>query len=288
MKEASYTIQLLHMNLEKVLNKMNKLNICIFGGTTEGRILAEFLSKNSISTELHIATEYGHQFVDNIENVNVYQSRLDEKQMIELFLAKKYDFIVDATHPFAKIVTENIVKASNCSNVKYLRIIRESNEIKCNGQCNGDGPFYIKYFHSMEECVLYLNNKDGNILLTTGSKDLDKFVNLPKFKERIYVRILPMEDSLKRAIELGFLNKNIICMQGPFSEELNVAIINTINAKYLVTKESASSGGFSEKVESCIKTGTECLVISKPDESGMTLEEIVIYINNILQNNSIL
>jgi len=287
MKEASYTIQLLHMNLEKVLNKMNKLHICIFGGTTEGRILAEFLSKNDVSADLHIATEYGHQFVDNIENVNVYQSRLDEKQMIELFLAKKYDFIVDATHPFAKIVTENIVKASDYSNIKYLRIIRESDENKCN-ECNGDGPSYIKYFHSMEECVLYLNNKDGNILLTTGSKDLDKFVNLPEFKERIYVRILPMEDSLKRAIELGFLNKNIICMQGPFSEELNVAIINTINAKYLVTKESSSSGGFSEKVESCIKTGAECLVIKKPVESGMTLEEIIIFTNNILQDKSIL
>jgi precorrin-6x reductase len=256
------------MSSEKVLSNMNKLHICIFGGTTEGRLLFEILSKNNIMTDLFIATEYGQQFVNKLENVNVYQSRLDEKQMIELFLEKKYNFVVDATHPFAKIVTANIMKATDYCNIEYLRVVRESVvDMKC------------KYFDTIEECVLYLNDKEGNILLTTGSKDLNKFVNLNNCDRRVYVRILPMESSLKRSIELGFSNKNIICMQGPFSEELNTAIINTIDAKYLVTKESSSSGGFTEKAESCIKTGAECLVIRKPDESGLTLDEIINYFN---------
>ena len=266
MTEVSSTIQHLHMSLEKALSNMNELHICIFGGTTEGRLLSEVLSRNNIMTDLFIATEYGQQFVSKLENVNVHQNRLDEKQMIELFLDKKYDFVVDATHPFAKIVTENIVKATDYCDIEYLRIVRESVEnMKC------------KYFETVEECVLYLNDKKGNILLTTGSKDLDKFVKLNNYEERVFVRILPMESSLKRSIELGFSNKNIICMQGPFSEELNTAIINTIDAKYLVTKESSNSGGFREKAESCIKTGAECLVIRKPDESGLTLDEIINY-----------
>jgi precorrin-6x reductase len=247
---------------------MNKLHICIFGGTTEGRLFSEFLSKNDVLTDLFIATEYGQQFVNSTEKVNVYQNRLDEKQMVELFLDKKYDFVVDATHPFAKIVTENIVKATSYCNIKYLRIIRESEKnINC------------KYFNSIEDCVLYLDNKKGNILLTTGSKDLEKFLNINNYKERVHVRILPMESSLKKAIDLGFLNKNIICMQGPFKEELNTALINATSAKYLVTKESSSSGGFIEKVDSCINTGVECLVITKPDEKGLTLEEIFNYFN---------
>nr|WP_312577938.1 precorrin-6A reductase [Sedimentibacter sp.] len=256
------------MSSEKVLNNMNKLHVCIFGGTTEGRLLSEILSKNNIKTDLFIATEYGQQFVNKLENVDVHQSRLDEKQMTELFLEKKYNFVVDATHPFAKIVTENIVKATSHCNIEYLRIIRESVEdMKC------------KYFGTVEECVLYLNDKKGNILLTTGSKDLDKFAKLNNYEERVFLRILPMESSLKRSIELGFSNKNIICMQGPFSQELNTAIINTIDAKYLVTKESSGTGGFKEKIESCIKTGIECLVIRKPDEIGLTLDEIINYFN---------
>jgi precorrin-6x reductase len=62
-------------------------------------------------------------------------------------------------------------------------------------------------------------------------------------------------------------------MQGPFSEELNAAMINSIGAKFVVTKESAASGGFEEKVNACLKTGTECLVLKKPEEEGITLKE---------------
>ena len=250
---------------------MNALHICIFGGTTEGRLLAEFLSKNNIEADLFVATEYGEQFVKNFKHINIHQKRLDKKEMINLFLENKYDFVVDATHPFAKIVSENIISSSCECNVKYVRVIRES--FKNN---------YCKYFDNDEEVVEYLMNKVGNILLTTGSKALDKYTKINNYAERIFVRILPMEDSLKRSIELGYFNKNIICMQGPFSEELNIAMLNSTNAKYVVTKESSNSGGFGEKVNSCIKTGAECLVIRKPNENGLTLNELFTSIKNIM------
>lgn len=242
---------------------MNNLFICIFGGTTEGRLFAEFLSENDIKADLYIATEYGQQFVNGLKNINVHQRRIDEKEMVSLFLEKKYDFIVDATHPFAKIVSQNIINASSISGIKYMRIIRNSIE---NENCS--------YFDTFDECVNYLKGKEGNILLTTGSKNLDEFTAIDNYRDRIYVRILPMESSLKRCIELGYLNKNIICMQGPFSKELNSAMINSIDAKYLVTKESADSGGFEDKVQACVKTGAKCLVIKKQDEEGYTLTDI--------------
>lgn len=246
---------------------MKALHICIFGGTTEGRLLAEFLSENCIEADLFVATEYGEQFVKNLKHINTYQKRLDKKEMINLFIEKKYDFVVDATHPFAKIVSENILASSIECNLKYIRVIRESFENN-----------YCIYSDSDEEVVLYLNNKDGNILLTTGSKTLDKYTKINNYAERIYVRILPMEDSLKKSIDLGYFNKNIICMQGPFSEELNIAMINSTKSKYVVTKESSNSGGFEEKVNACIKTGAECLVIRKPNENGFTLKELFKFI----------
>ena len=72
-------------------------------------------------------------------------------------------------------------------------------------------------------------------------------------------------------------------MQGPFSEELNVAMLNSIGAKYMVTKESAASGGFEEKVNACLKTGCKCIVIKKPDEDGISLEELKILIEKDLK-----
>nr|WP_300094412.1 precorrin-6A reductase [Sedimentibacter sp.] len=247
------------------------MNICIFGGTTEGRKFAEFLSENNINADLYIATEYGQQFLKNLNNIHVHQKRIDEKEMTGLFLEKKYDWVVDATHPFAKLVSHNIVKAALVSSTKYKRIIRSSMENK-----------HCTYFQSFTECVDYLKENEGNILLATGSKDLDKFTAIENYSERIFVRILPMESSLKRCIELGYENKNIICMQGPFSTELNAAMIKSINAKYLVTKESSDSGGFDEKVQSCLNTGAECLVISKQYEDGFTLEEIMGFFKKLI------
>lgn len=258
------------MNSEKVQSKMINLNVCIFGGTTEGRLLAEFLSENIINADLFVATEYGEQFVKNLNHINVHHKRLDEHEMIELFQNNKYDFVADATHPFAKAVSENLSRAATRCGLNYLRVIRES---KKTDSCT--------YFNSIDEIVKYLNDRaasEENILLTTGSKDLDKFANIKNYEKRAYVRILPMEDSLKRALDLGYSNKNIICMQGPFSEELNTAMIKQINAKYVVTKESAGSGGFEEKLRACKALGASCLVIKKPEEKGLTLEEIKSYI----------
>lgn len=233
----------------------------ILGGTTEGRLLAEFLDSCHVKADLYVATDYGEQFVKELNSINIHQKRLDKNQMIELFAQKDFDCVIDATHPFAKIVSQNAREAAKYCNLKYYRIVRETGQDKSG-----------IYFDSIDEIVSCLNNTDGNILLTTGSKDLDKFTGINDYKERIFVRILPMESSLKRALELGFSNKNIICMQGPFSEELNIAMINSVGAKFLVTKESASSGGFEEKVNACIKTNINCLVLKKPEEEGITLE----------------
>jgi precorrin-6x reductase len=247
------------------------MNVCIFGGTTEGRLLARFLSEFNLKTDLYIATEYGEQFVKGLNNINIYQRRLDKQHMIELFKRNSYFCAVDATHPFARIVSQNAKEAAEYCNIKYYRIVRESCKEK-----------YPIYYDNIQEIISCLNNDEGNILLTTGSKDLDKFTCINNFEERIFPRILPMESSLKRAVELGYSNKNIICMQGPFSEEMNTAIINSIGAKFLVTKESAASGGFMEKVNACINTNTKCLVLKKPEEEGISLEEFKRIIRGIL------
>lgn len=243
---------------------MKKPRICIFGGTTEGRLLAKFLSQINLKADLFITTNYGQQFIENIKNIRIYQRRIDDKDMIYLFSNNKYDYVVDATHPFARIVTENLIKSTTYCNINYIRIIRES--VEYNNNCI--------YFDKLIDIINYLNNCSGNILLTTGSKDLDKFTKIKNYEDRIFVRILPMESSLKRCIDLGYKNKNIICMQGPFTEEINRALINGLDIKCVVTKESSTTGGFNEKVQACINSRTKCLVIRKPNEEGMTLKEI--------------
>ena len=72
----------------------------------------------------------------------------------------------------------------------------------------------------------------------------------PSFYDlRLYARILPVRPSLDRALDLGYLPAHIICMQGPFTTELNAAMFRQTGARYVVTKNSGRTGGFQEKLE---------------------------------------
>ena len=129
----------------------------------------------------------------------------------------------------------------------------------------------------MEEAVDYLSNTEGNILTTTGSKELSKMLSLPNYKERVYARILSNPEMVKDSFELGFQGKHLICMQGPFSEEMNTAMIHQFDIRYVLTKNSGKVGGFIEKVNSAKETGTILVVIGRPtvETDGYVLEEIL-------------
>ena len=76
-----------------------------------------------------------------------------------------------------------------------------------------------------------------------------------------------------QSIDLGFSGKHLIAMQGPFSREMNLALLHQTEAKYLVKKESGKNGGFAEKLEAAEQAGAVLLVIGRPIEEGLSGEE---------------
>ncbi len=253
------------------------LNICVFAGTTEGREIIEYLSDKNILVTACVATEYGEEVITNNE-ATIHVGRLDYDKMVEFFNINKFDLVIDATHPYAKVVTKNIIDAANKSGVKYLRLNRNASETI-------DG----NYFPDIEAAVDYLSNTNGNILLTTGSNELSKFTRIPNFKERIYPRILPLDTSLESCKINGYDSSHIIAMQGPFTEELNKAIIKAFDIKILVTKEAGANGGFMEKIKAAKECNAECVIISRPEnKEGKTFDQIIDYLNNIIKSSSLL
>ena len=80
--------------------------------------------------------------------------------------------------------------------------------------------------------------------------------------------------SLKKCEDLGLHGAHIIAMQGPFSVELNCALLCTVQAGWLVTKEAGKRGGFAEKMEAAKQCGVSVVVIRRPvHEEGISLEE---------------
>lgn len=252
------------------------LNICIFGGTTEGRELIKFLSDKKALITACVATEYGEEAITD-NNVTIHVGKLDYDNMVEFFHKNKFDLIIDATHPYAKIVTQNIKNASQETKVKYLRLNRDKSK-------SVEG----KYFSDIDGAINYLCKTSGNILLTTGSNELSKFTKIPNYKERIYPRILPLATSLEACKINGYDSSHIIAMQGPYTEELNIAIINAFNIKILVTKESGVNGGFIEKIKAAKTCNVECVIINRPDnKEGYSYNEITEYLNKIIDEREI-
>jgi precorrin-2 dehydrogenase/sirohydrochlorin ferrochelatase/precorrin-6A/cobalt-precorrin-6A reductase len=118
-----------------------------------------------------------------------------------------------------------------------------------------------------------LDGTTGRALLTTGSKELAAFTAARGFAERFYARVLPSAEIVRHCRELGFPGGRLICMQGPFSREMNAATLRMTGAEYLVTKDTGARGGLPEKLEAAAELGVTVVLISRPaTETGLTLE----------------
>ena len=124
---------------------------------------------------------------------------------------------------------------------------------------------------SAADTAEYLFGTKGNILLTTGSKELRAYAEIPR--ERLYVRVLPTHDSIAACEAAGIPHRNIIAMFGPFSQRMNEAMLEQYHISYLVTKEAGRNGGFEEKLQAAKRCGVKAIVIRRPEDSGVTVEE---------------
>lgn len=120
----------------------------------------------------------------------------------------------------------------------------------------------------------FWRGSEGNILLTTGSKELGKYTALSDAGERIYARVLSLPSVMETCKGYGFEGKHLIGMQGPFSMELNAAMLRQFDCKYLVTKDTGKAGGFQEKIDAALSCGTVPVIIGRPlKEEGLSVAE---------------
>ena len=250
--------------------------ICVFAGTTEGRRLAEYLAGCGADVTACVATEYGKALIEERPNLTVLEGRMNEEKIESMLRENAFDMVVDATHPYAAEVTKNVVAACEAAGIEYLRLQRDESL----GEGVSAGAEDIVIVPDVEAAAEFLDKTEGNILLTTGSKELAKFSNINGFCDRVFARVLPMQESISLCEKAGLSPSHIIAMQGPFSVEMNVAQIDAVSAKWLVSKDGGSAGGFSEKVSAAINSGVKLLVIGRPEKvEGKSYDEVVEMLN---------
>lgn len=230
--------------------------VLVFAGTTEGRELAELLADSNIKCSVCVATDYALELM-NDKRLDVHCGRLTEEEMEVLMRDGKFDVVVDATHPYAQIVSQNVRQAADMESISLIRL-RRSTESAEEGFVS---------FKTHEECSAWLSFQTGNILLTTGSKDLGSYAKNETIKNHLFVRVLPGEESIRLCTANGITGRQIIAMQGPFSAQMNECILREYSIDWMVTKISGHAGGFEEKVEAAKKAGVGVCAILPPSEN---------------------
>ena len=236
------------------------MRIVIFSGTTEGRLLSHLLAEKGAAVTVCVATEYGCEEQGEAPGVTILTGRKTVEEMAELLQGS--DLCVDATHPYAVEVTKSVRRACSEAGVPYRRLLRDR---------SADTDALV--MDSAEAAAALLADREGNILLATGMKELPAFAGISP--ARLYPRVLPTGDSIAACERAGIPHRNVIAMQGPFSRELNEALIRQFHIVYLVTKDGGKAGGFQEKVQAAENTGIELVLIRRPEETGESFDEVV-------------
>lgn len=236
------------------------MSILIFGGTTEGRQLAQALSRRGVPTAVSVATPLGAEELGELPGITVLVGRRSEEEMADLLSG--VDRCVDATHPYAREVSANIAAACRRAGVPLRRLLRKESD-----------AFPCLWADSCAQAAALLAETEGNILLTTGAKEVSAFSGLDP--QRLFPRVLPVEESIRACRQAGIPTRNIIALHGPFSLELNLALMAQHRIHYLVTKDGGRAGGFEEKAQAAQEAGAQLVVVRRPGEEGGSLEEVL-------------
>ena len=231
---------------------------------------ARRLAALGIEVTVSVATPLGQEEQGSTPGVTVRCGRLLPDEMAALL--GDAALCIDATHPYAAVVTQNIAAACAQTDVPLYRCLRESEQ----GQDELEGYPHLLMAQDTEQAAHLLEEIEGNILLTTGSKELPAYRQVKGFTERFYPRVLPLANVVESCLALGIPAAHLIAMQGPFSQEMNLAMIRQWNISCLVTKESGKTGGVDQKLAAAKQAGISVLLIRRPSEqvAGWSLQAL--------------
>ncbi len=228
--------------------------IWIIGGTSEGREIADRI-KDLDNYIITAATDESREF---IQDGNIRVGRMSYDEMWQFSLENNISLIVDLTHPFAKIVSDNAKKLADQLGIKYVRYSRERVKKRLSSI----------FLNSYEEAYEYLKDVKGTVFLTTGSKNIADFEKVRGDNRFIY-RILPATESLDICKKNNILMKDIVAVLGPFSVKYNMAMFEEYGADYVIMKDSGDKGGTLEKIKACESLNIPAIIIGREEEQGL-------------------
>lgn len=234
------------------------MKVLVLAGTGDGREIAKQLQAEGHEVLVSTLTEYGASLAER-EALEVRHGALDEARLIQLLREGKFAAVVDATHPFAENIQALAARVCAELQLPYYRWERPSAEI------GGDGVYWVEDIAKGAELAAKLGNR---ILLTTGSRHLEKWLASPHLKgKELFIRVLPTVAVIQKCEQLGLKPYQIIAVQGPFSREFNEVLIKNYRIDVMIAKDSGPEGGTAAKAEACRNLNIPLVILKRPPRS---------------------
>ncbi len=158
-----------------------------------------------------------------LSGIEVHAGRLDDADM-ERELSGAY-IVVDATHPFATLAsgTSGPLRSPWVHDVCALR----ARPRRCpKASCRSRRSPARRVFSPIT----------GSRASHDGEQVGCSYTRVAYFAERFFVRVLPLPGAITKCIDEVFSPLHVIGMQGPFTRELNEAMLRQVVAQWLVRR----------------------------------------------------
>ena len=223
-------------------------NVWILSGTSDGPVIANRLLEFNYSVFASVLTFRAGQAYNKNPKLHIITGRLNNKYEIINFINKnQIKCVIDATHPFARVISENLYRACKEINTPLLVFERKSLINKA------ENFNYINDLKDISKGEL----EKKNILLAIGSRFLNDtakyYINC---NANVFTRVLPTYESITKAFGSCIKKSNIAILQPGKSNEciLEKKLCDFWEIDYILCRES---GSYSQKNWESIISGSK-------------------------------
>ncbi|MEM9017933.1 MAG: precorrin-6A reductase, partial [Verrucomicrobiota bacterium] len=231
--------------------------VWVFSGTHDGNEIARALGEAGHTVIVSAATDYGVEVAKRSLGPSILVINGARGSAKRRDLMKEAAAIVDATHPFAQQISQDLIEASESIGIRRIRFERASEVLPLS-----DCDEVVVSFEEAIERAIFLGRR---IFLATGAKELDKLQECGVLERaEWFVRLAPEASSFEKAIDCGIPRSHLCFMQGPFGADFNETQWRNWEIDCVVTRESGPGSGLKEKQEAAKRMKLPLVMIERP------------------------
>jgi precorrin-6A/cobalt-precorrin-6A reductase len=243
--------------------------ILILGGTTEARILAERLAKRgdldvTLSLAGRTASPVRHAVPIRVGGFG------GAAGLVDYLTTNRVDVLIDATHPYAHVISENAIVAARQASVPFVALRRPAWTVAA-----GDRWTEVE---DTSAAIAAIGDAPRSVFVAIGRNELAPFARAPQ--HRYLIRSVDPVDPPLPLPQVGY-----ITARGPFSETDDRALMMAHRIDVVIAKNSGGTAGYG-KIAAARSLGVGVIMVRRPQAPDTpavdTVDEVITWLDHAL------